>query len=100
MCHSGESQAEWFMDGLLQRLTDPHDAVGRRLLRDAVLYLVPNCNPDGTWRGHLRTNAAGVNLNRAWAEPCLEDSPEVFHIRRLMDEKGERGLGGKRKGVE
>ncbi len=34
-------------------------------------------NPDGTWRGHLRTNAVGSNLNREWAEPTLERSPEV-----------------------
>jgi len=86
--HPGETQAEWFMEGLLERLTDPHDAVARTLIRDAVLYIMPNCNPDGTWRGHLRTNAAGVNLNRAWAEPCAEDSPEVYHLLRVMKEKG------------
>ena len=84
----GESQAEWFMDGLLERLTNPHDAVGRALQRDAVLYMVPNCNPDGTWRGHLRTNSAGANLNREWANPCLDTSPEVFHLQRVMDETG------------
>lgn len=31
----------------------------------------------GVWRGHLRTNAVGANLNREWAEPSLERSPEV-----------------------
>ena len=34
-------------------------------------------NPDGTWRGHLRTNAVGANLNREWANPSRETSPEV-----------------------
>lgn len=38
---------------------------------------VPNMNPDGTWRGHLRTNAVGANLNREWEKPTLERSPEV-----------------------
>jgi hypothetical protein len=51
--------AEWFADGLLERLTDKHDAIARHLLRDACVYVMPNVNPDGTWRGHLRTNAAG-----------------------------------------
>jgi hypothetical protein len=32
---------------------------------------------------------AGVNLNRAWAEPSEDDSPEVFHLLRVMQEKGE-----------
>jgi hypothetical protein len=52
-------QAEWFMEGLLERLTSGSDAVARALLRQAVVYAVPNMNPDGSYRGHLRTNAAG-----------------------------------------
>ena len=42
-------------------------------------------NPDGTWRGHLRTNAAGANLNREWDNPTLERSPEVYYVRNHMD---------------
>ena len=34
-------------------------------------------NPDGSWRGHLRTNASGANLNREWADPTPDKSPEV-----------------------
>lgn len=48
-CAPGESQAEWFMEGLLERLVNPADAISRHLLRDAVIYAVPNMNPDGTW---------------------------------------------------
>jgi len=49
---------------------------------------VPNANPDGSRRGHLRTNAAGVNLNREWATPSAERSPEVVAIRDAMDASG------------
>ena len=45
-------------------------------------------NPDGTRRGHLRTNAAGVNLNREWHAPTPERSPEVLCVRNRMDETG------------
>jgi murein tripeptide amidase MpaA len=45
-------------------------------------------NPDGSKRGHLRTNAAGVNLNREWHEPSAERSPEVLAVRNAMDETG------------
>ncbi len=38
--------------------------------------------------GHLRTNAAGVNLNREWAAPSAERSPEVLAIRNAMDASG------------
>lgn len=64
--------AEWFVEGLLDRLLDEDDAVSRTLLDKAVFYIVPNMNPDGSVRGHLRTNAAGVNLNREWQTPSME----------------------------
>lgn len=32
------------------------------------------------FRGHLRTNAAGANLNREWAAPSAEESPEVHRM--------------------
>lgn len=63
--------------GFLERLLDKHSALARLALQKAVFYVVPNMNPDGSWRGHLRTNAVGANLNREWAKPSLERSPEV-----------------------
>jgi len=82
--HPGESMAEWFMEGFIDRLLDEDDGVARALLNNAVFYLVPNMNPDGSVRGHLRTNAAGINLNREWVEPSMEKSPEVFLVREKM----------------
>lgn len=43
---------------------------------------------DGSWRGYLRTNAAGNNLNRCWKEPTLAESPEVYFTQRKMRETG------------
>jgi murein tripeptide amidase MpaA len=86
--HPGESMAEWWMEGALACLTDPADPVARLLRRRCRLHLVPNANPDGSRRGHLRTNAAGVNLNREWHSPSLERSPEVVALRNAMDESG------------
>ena len=86
--HPGESMAEWWMEGALDRLTDPSDPVARVLRREATFHVVPNMNPDGSRRGHLRTNAVGVNLNREWHEPSAERSPEVLCVRGKMDETG------------
>lgn len=86
--HPGESMAEWWMEGAVECLTDPADPVGRVLRQKCTLHIVPNCNPDGSQRGHLRTNAAGVNLNREWHTPTAEHSPEVLAIRNAMDESG------------
>lgn len=86
--HPGETMAEWFIEGLLQRLLDDTDTVAQALLDKAVFYIVPNMNPDGSIRGHLRTNAIGVNLNREWQTPSIEKSPEVFYVRERMLKNG------------
>ncbi len=86
--HPGETMAEWWMEGALECLTDSTDPVARVLRAKCRLHIVPNCNPDGSVRGHLRTNAKGVNLNREWREPSAELSPEVLAIRNAMDETG------------
>jgi murein tripeptide amidase MpaA len=86
--HPGESMAEWWMEGALDMLTDPADPHARALRQRCRFHVVPNANPDGSCRGHLRTNAAGVNLNREWREPSAERSPEVLAIRNAMDATG------------
>jgi murein tripeptide amidase MpaA len=86
--HPGESMAEWFMEGFLSRLLDPDDSVSRKLVEQAVFYIVPNMNPDGSILGNLRSNAAGANLNREWADPSEEKSPEVYWVLKKMEETG------------
>ena len=87
--HPGEPMCEWWMEGALDWLTaSAPDARRDALLAAATLHVVPNMNPDGTRRGHLRTNAAGVNLNREWHAPTRERSPEVFCVREAMDASG------------
>ena len=86
--HPGETMAEWLADGLIHSLLDSDNATGKLLLDKANFYIVPNMNPDGSVRGHLRTNAVGTNLNREWLNPSLEKSPEVFHVINKMEETG------------
>lgn len=86
--HPGESMAEWLIEGLLDRLTDPAESLARQLLQAATFHVVPNMNPDGSVRGHLRTNAAGKNLNRVWHEPAMETEPEVALVKARMQQTG------------
>ncbi|MXP29677.1 hypothetical protein GRI58_12715 [Porphyrobacter algicida] len=86
--HPGESMAEWWMEGALEVLTDPADPVAMGLRKQCRFHIVPNCNPDGSRRGHLRTNAVGTNLNREWDTPSADKSPEVLAIRNAMDASG------------
>ncbi len=86
--HPGESMAEWFIEGFLERLLDPNDAVSKKLLEDAYFCVVPNMNVDGSIAGNLRSSASGANLNREWLKPTKKNSPEVFYVRKKMDETG------------
>ena len=86
--HPGETMAEWLVEGLMYSLLDSDNATGKLLLEKANFYIVPNMNPDGSVRGHLRTNAVGTNLNREWSNPSLEKSPEVFYVIKKMEATG------------
>jgi len=86
--HPGETMAEWWMEGMVNRLVDHSDPVVTAILDKAVIYLVPNMNPDGSRRGHLRTNAVGSNLNREWDNPTLEKSPEVLCVLEKIKQTG------------
>ena len=79
--HPGETMAEWWMEGCIEKLLDLSSALTAKLLERCNIYVVPNMNPDGSRRGHLRTNAAGKNLNREWIEPTLDASPEVYLVK-------------------
>ena len=92
--HPGETMGEWWMQGFLARLLDRSDSLATKLRSQATFYVVPNMNPDGAIRGHLRTNACGANLNREWAPsgeyqaPSMERSPEVFNVLKKLDATG------------
>ncbi len=86
--HPGETMAQWWMEGALEWLLDAENEQNRALLERCTFYIVPNMNPDGSRRGHLRTNAAGRNLNREWADPALDSAPEVYVVREAMAREG------------
>jgi murein tripeptide amidase MpaA len=86
--HPGETMAEWFVEGMLERLFDGADSLAREVLDAAHLHVVPNMNPDGSVRGNLRANATGANLNREWVAPSAVRSPEVLATREAMRASG------------
>ena len=86
--HPGETMAEWWMEGFLARLLDNDDPTTRVLREKCVFHIVPNMNPDGSRRGHLRTNACGANLNREWGVAKMDRSPEVLLVMNEMQKTG------------
>ena len=86
--HPGETQGEWFIEGLIDRLLDENDNLVDRLLDKAVFYIVPNMNPDGSTRGNFRTNVAGRDLNREWRDPSAQASPEIVCVKSTIQDTG------------
>lgn len=86
--HPGETMAEWWMEGCIDAMLGGLPELSASILNLCDLYLIPNMNPDGSRRGHLRTNAVGRNLNREWAHPTREFSPEVYLAKEAMLEIG------------
>lgn len=86
--HPGETMAEHCAHGLIHRLLDLDDSISNKLLLDHVFYIVPNMNPDGAYHGNLRVNTRGTNLNREWLTPSLDKSPEVYYVRKKMEQVG------------
>jgi murein tripeptide amidase MpaA len=86
--HPGETMTEWLIEGLINRLFNKNDVIARQIEQLATLHIIPNMNPDGAIHGNLRSNAAGINLNREWMYPSLNNSPEVYHVRNQMHATG------------
>jgi len=86
--HPGETMGSWWIEGFLPALADKNNAAAQSLRKAATVHIVPCMNLDGAARGHLRTNAAGIDLNRAWRNTTMEQSPEVFLVREEMRKTG------------
>ena len=86
--HPGETMASWCSEAIVDRLLDHEDPAIQALLEDALVHVVPWVNLDGGALGNHRTNAAGRDLNRSWDDPDPIAAPEVFAIRRAIQESG------------
>jgi murein tripeptide amidase MpaA len=86
--HPGESMASWFIQGFLDRMLDEADPASRKILEQAVFYVIPYLNIDGGILGNIRTNANGIDLNREWETPDKERSPEVYYTLQYMLKTG------------
>jgi murein tripeptide amidase MpaA len=43
-----------------------------------VFKIIPMLNPDGVSRGYWRFDTYGVNLNRFWKEPTIDQHPTIL----------------------
>ena len=62
-------------------LSDDEEA--RELRTNYIIYVIPMLNIDGVIHGNHRTNLAGFDLNRKWAEPSPYLSPIIYAVKNL-----------------
>ncbi|KAG6582870.1 putative metalloprotease family M14A [Phytophthora cinnamomi] len=82
--HSGETPANFMLDGMLQLLLHPTDESAIALRRHFVFKIIPMLNPDGVCQGFYRTDTRGVNLNRVYEDPQPEFAPAVFALKNFL----------------
>lgn len=82
--HPGEMQASFALEGMVKYLVS--DVADAKALRERyIFYVVPMLNIDGVVFGNQRTNLAGLDLNRVWAEPSSLLSPVIYAIKNLAN---------------
>lgn len=81
--HSWEAGSSWAGEGALRFLlsTDP---VAAQMRQTTIFKIFPLCDPDGVWRGGVRFNAHGYDLNRNWDAVHEAKMPEIAAQRRAI----------------
>ena len=62
--HSGETPAQFMLQGFIDKLLDFEDEHSKSLLDNYVFKIIPCLNPDGVARGQWRRDTSGNDLNR------------------------------------
>ncbi|CAG9327499.1 unnamed protein product [Blepharisma stoltei] len=87
--HAAESGSSFMMNGLIKFLLS-EDPRAIELLDNFVFLLVPMLNPDGVYKGNMRFDTLGQNLNRFYSDPIISLHPTIFAIKELIVHNKER----------
>ena len=92
--HPGEAMAEWFVEGFLDRLTDPHDGASMRVLEHAVFYVVGITSSPYHRHTHAQTDFAVVGRQLAHLTklhyPNELPRPAILHAAGIVSHQADK----------
>ena len=81
--HSWEAGSSWVGEGAIRFLLSS-DPVAARIRRETIFKILPMQDPDGVFRGGVRFNAYGYDLNRNWDSNDPVKMPEITAARNTI----------------
>ena len=89
--HPGETVSSFvvkgFLDGLFSEVSE-----AQYLRSKLSVKVIPMQNPDGVIHGNTRTSVIGNDLNRRWILPSETMHPEIFCIKKYIQELEREGV--------
>lgn len=81
--HAWEADTSWVAEGALRFLLskDPRAA---RIRNESIFKVFPMADPDGVFRGGVRFNNHGYDLNRNWNVTDVRLMPEIYAQRKAI----------------
>jgi murein tripeptide amidase MpaA len=84
--HPSETTSYYVNEGFLDWLLFSQSPEAGELLDEAVVSVVPMCNPDGVSLGNYRTNSKSVNLETEFAAPYDSEVKESVALITLVEQ--------------
>ena len=81
--HSWEAGSSWVGEGAIRFLLSS-DPIAARIRQETIFKVLPMQDPDGVFRGGVRFNAYGYDLNRNWDTNDPVKMPEITAARNAI----------------
>jgi Zinc carboxypeptidase/Cytosolic carboxypeptidase N-terminal domain len=88
--HSWEAGSSWVGEGAIRFLLSS-DPIAARIRKETIFKILPMQDPDGVFRGGVRFNAYGYDLNRNWGVSDPVKMPEITAARNAILNWADRG---------
>ena len=86
--HSAETHGSLIMKYIMHELVTRSENFDS-ILNSYVIKLVPLINTDGVTIGNSRSSLVGLDLNRRWAEPNASIHPEIYFLKKIMQQQAD-----------